>query len=134
MRYPLLAATAIALVLAGCSTSSSNQGPTAEIAACLTGAGARIATDPSELTFAEPWTVTDGSSHPDQSGTLSVGFYQGRGSGGWAVYYVVRKGYRVSLATLRRQPTKNAKAVAYIQPKDPAAMKDASACLERSKP
>lgn len=79
--------------------------------------------------------MTRESSHPDRSGTLSVGAYQGRGSsGGWAVYYVARKGYRVSLATLRRQPNKAAKVVAYIHPKGAAAMQNADACLKTSKP
>ena len=63
-----------------------------------------------------------------------MGFYEGRGSGGWAVYYVVRKGYRVSLAVLRREPNKAAKAVAFVHPKDKGAMKAASACIKAPKP
>lgn len=129
MKHLLVITAVIALVLGGCGGSGSNRGATAEIEGCLTAAGARIATDPSELPFAEAWGVTDEGVHPDQSGTLSVGFYRGRSSGGWAVYYVARNGYRVSLATLRRQPNKAAKLVAYIHPRDISAMKDASSCL-----
>lgn len=89
-----------------------------------------MAADRSELQFAEAWAVTQETFHPDRSGTLSVGSYRGRSSGGWAVYYVVRKGYHDSLALLRHlQPSKSAKLVAYIHPQDAAAMKGASACL-----
>lgn len=125
-----LVAAATVLVLGGCGSSRSNHGPTAEIEDCLSAAGARIATDRSELWFAEPWEVRSETSHPDQSGTLGVGSYLGRGSGGWAVYYVTRKGSRVSLAVLtQQQPDKSSKVVAYIHPKEPAAMNAASACL-----
>lgn len=134
MKHFLWVAAITALALSGCGGSGSSQEPATKIADCLSAAGAQIATDPSELQFAEPWAVKRETFHPDQSETLSVGSYRGRGSGGWAVYYLARKGYRVSLATLRHQPTKSAKTVAYIHPQDTAAMKDASACLEAAKP
>jgi uncharacterized protein YceK len=135
VRRLLLVAAATVLVLAGCGSSRSTQGPTAEIEDCLTEAGAQIATDRSELAFAEPWAVSSETVHPDQSGTLSVGSYRGRGSGGWAVYYVARRGFRVSLAVLtRQQPIKSARVVAYIHPKEPAAMNAANTCLETSRP
>lgn len=135
MKHLLSTTGVIALILASCGGSGSSHEPAAEIADCLTAAGARIATDPSELQFAEAGAVTSETFHPNHSGTLSVGSYRGRGGGGWAVYYVGRKGYRVSLAVLRRQqPSKSAKVVAYIHPQDAAAMKNASACLEAAKP
>lgn len=136
MKRSLLAGAAVALALAasGCGGSGSSQDPTAEISACLSAAGARRAATPSDLRFAEPWAVTREGFHPDHSGTLSVGAYHGRGSGGWAVYYVARKGYRVSLASLRRQPSKAAKVVAYVHPKNGAAMQAAGVCLKASKP
>jgi len=131
MKHLLTAAAVIALVLAGCGGSGSSRGPTAEIEDCLAAAGARIATDRSELQFAEAWRVTNETFHPDQSGTLSIGSYRGRGSGGWAVYFVARRRFHVSLAILRQQqPDKSAKVVAYIHPTDPAAMKNAATCLE----
>lgn len=133
MKHLSLITAVVALALAGCGGSGSSRGPTAEIEGCLTAAGARIATDRSELQFAEAWAVTHETFHPDQSGTLSVGSYRGRGSGGWAVYYVARQGYRVSLAILRQQqPSKSAKVVAYVHPQDAAAMKSAGACLGAS--
>lgn len=122
----------LSMAISACGDDRS--GPTSEISDCLTSAGAEIATEASDLEF----IVDDGSGFPpdhvgfDESGTLSVGSFHGSSYGGWKAYYVVRKGYQLSLGTLLGNPGKAAKIVAYIHPPDAEKIRAANACLHHS--
>jgi hypothetical protein len=133
MKHVLRVSAVLLLVaLFGCGDDSPT--PTSELADCLTDAGAEIAIEESDMEF----VVDDGSGFPpdyvglDRSGTLSVGSFHGSSNGGWKVYYVVRKGYQLSLGTLLGNPEKAAKVVAYIHPPDTEKIKAANSCLRRS--
>jgi len=133
MKRCISAVTLVALLLVDCGGSASTRHrPAADFAACLTAAGAVLATSAAELDFAQPWAVTHEITHPNERGSLSLGAYRGRSYGGWEVFYAARKGVRVSLAVLRsRPPSKSARVVTYIHPRDAAVMRKAETCLER---
>jgi len=114
--------------LAACGDDSPS--PTSEIEDCLKEAGAEITTDVADLSFAVDYGFGVKEDHgADGSRTLSVGSYEGKSNGGWKIYYVARKGFRVSLPTLVRNPEKAAKVVAYVHPLDASVAKAADACL-----
>ncbi|HEU4598682.1 MAG TPA: hypothetical protein VFS26_02960 [Solirubrobacterales bacterium] len=122
----------VTLVLAGCGSDSRyGPGPTSDIEACFKDAGAKIATESGDLAFAEgnSYRTKLKSFGLDDSATLSVGSYEASGGSGWEVYYVVRKGYRLSFDSLVRNPEKAAKVVAYVHPPDPATIEAADDCL-----
>lgn len=125
-------ALVVASLLLGCGAAGpSPSNPTAAWADCLVGAGARIAFDPEDLDFVRNHGayVPASKVHPDPSGSLSLGSYEGRsGRGGWTIYYAVRLGYRVSLATLVANPSKAAKVVAYMNPVTLTSMRTAGSC------
>lgn len=131
-RKLYLVAVLLLMALSGCGDDSPT--PTSEIADCLTDAGAEIAKEASDLEF----VADDGSGFPpdhvglDASGTLSVGSFHGSSNGSWKVYYVVRKGYQLSLGTLLGNPEKAAKVVAFIHPRGTEKVRAANACLRRS--
>lgn len=132
-RTLCLSAIALFISVTACGDTSS---PTTEIADCLAEAGAEVTTHASDLEF----VVDDGSGFQpdhvglDKSGTLSVGSYRGTSNGGWKLYYVVRKGFQVSLGTLVGNPEKAAKVVAYVHPADDVNTQAADACLPRTSP
>ncbi|MEZ5076691.1 MAG: hypothetical protein R2725_04535 [Solirubrobacterales bacterium] len=117
------------LALAACGGESS--GTTSEIEDCLWAAGAEQATEASDLRFADANSADSVSDHGrlDSSGQLSVGTYEAPGKGDWKIYYVARKGYRVSLNVLLRDPSKAAKVIAYVHPADTPTIRSADACL-----
>ena len=121
----------LCLLLAGCGGGSSDaDNPTETIAACLSDAGATIADSATELRFAAPQGLAAHHySGADRSGTLAVGSFSGSSSGGWTIFYVVRKGVELQLATVVRHPDNGAKVVAYVHPRDPAVSAAARACL-----
>jgi hypothetical protein len=132
MKKGISAVTVVAFLLVGCGGSASTEdGAAAQFASCLIAAGAVRATDAAELGFAQPWAVTHEIADREQ-GSLSLGAYRGRSYGGWEVFYAARKGVRVSLAVLgSRPPSKSARVVAYVHPRDAETMRKAEACLGR---
>ncbi len=133
MKRRLLSAAGLLLLVAALSAcGESASGPTSEIADCLEAAGAEITTDATDLEFAVDYGYGVKDEHGlDESRTLSVGSYESSLNGGWKVYYVVRKGFQISLSQLTQNPEKAAKVVAYIHPADAADVKAADACLSR---
>jgi hypothetical protein len=131
MKRRFLSAAGLFLAVAALSAcGESASGPTSEIADCLEASGAEITTDATDLEFAVDYGYGVKDKHGlDKSRTLSVGSYESAINGGWKVYYVVRKGFQISLSQLTQNPEKAAKVVAYAHPVDASASKSADACL-----
>ena len=132
IKIAAAASVGFSLLLGGCGGDSRYvSGPTSNLEACLKAAGARIATTSRDLAFAEgqSYRADADAFGPDNSGTLSVGSYGVPGAAGWEIYYVVRKGYRLSLDAIVRHPEKTAKVVAFVNPADSAKVQAANECL-----